>query len=484
MSVVATDPSLNLQRFTGRYYTRNDEGYEAARVGRIWHTRYPARYPAAILMAESEADCVEAVLLAKERGWKIAVRAGGHSFPVWSVQDDGLMVDLGGMKHTTYDAATGIATATPAVKGGDELNAYLRQFDRFFPGGGCPSVGVGGFLLQGGIGWNFRGWGWAAERVVGIDVVTADGKLVHASETENSDLFWAARGMGPGFFGLITRFHLRTRPVSKALSQSLRIYRMEHFPEVLRWLWANQTKFDASVSLYAMSMKPTEPLPDHDGSPVFVVWALTYSDNVEEATAALTPMDEIPLLNKVLQRVDMQPTTMEEQYAFVAAFHPEAKRYRVDSAWVAGDHDEIIKAAHMLVKERPTGDPGHTFFCFKLPRPDAPDMAMSLETDLMVGAYVIYDDPAKDEEYRNWFLEAMNRLNPYSIGQYWGDSDQLNREVKCLTDEAWARVQEIRAVRDPDRRLFPHLAGEGGFRNRNAWEELGQPALGQSEGAL
>ena|SRR5664279_5350192 len=65
----------------------------------------------------------------------------------------------------------------------------------------------------------------------------------------------------------------------------------------------------------------------------------------------------------------------------------------------------------------------------KLPRPDAPDMAMSLETDMIVGAYVIYDDAANDEEYRTWFQEAMNHLNPSTVGQYWGDSYQLNREV-------------------------------------------------------
>src|ERR1700716_1284426 len=88
----------------------------------------------------------------------------------------------------------------------------------FFPSGHCMTVGLGGFLLQGGFGWNSRLWGPACASVTAVDVVTADGALVHADETQNSDLLWAARGAGPGFFGVITRFHLRTQPVARAMT--------------------------------------------------------------------------------------------------------------------------------------------------------------------------------------------------------------------------------------------------------------------------
>ena len=118
------------------------------------------------------------------------------------MRDDALLIDLGAMREMTYDPTTGIATASPAVKGGAELTPFLTAHGRAFTGGHCPSVGLGGFLLQGGQGWNSRKYGWACENVVAIDVVTADGELVHADETENADLLWAARGAGPGFFGV------------------------------------------------------------------------------------------------------------------------------------------------------------------------------------------------------------------------------------------------------------------------------------------
>ena len=142
------------------------------------------------------------------------MRAGGHSWAAWSVRDDALLIDLAGMREMTYDPGTGIATASPAVKGGAELVPFLTSHGRAFPGGHCPSVGIGGFLLQGGQGWNSRKYGWACENVAAIDVVTADGELIRADEEQNSDLLWAARGAGPGFFGVVTRFHLRTYPAA------------------------------------------------------------------------------------------------------------------------------------------------------------------------------------------------------------------------------------------------------------------------------
>ena len=116
------------------------------------------------------------------------------------------------------------------------LAPYLAERGRFFVGGHCPTVGVGGFLLQGGQGWNARGWGWAAEYVEAIDVVTADGELVRADATQNSDLYWAARGAGPGFFGVVTRFHLRTLPAPGHLAQTVQAYALDDFDEVMAWL--------------------------------------------------------------------------------------------------------------------------------------------------------------------------------------------------------------------------------------------------------
>ena len=132
-----------------------------------------------MLAAESEQDVVAGVRLARERGWQVSVRSGGHSWAGWSVRDDALLIDLGDMREHDLDGE--VARRGPAVKGGLELAPFLAERGRLFTGGHCESVGLGGFLLQGGQGWNSRRWGWGCENVLGVDVVTADGELVHAT---------------------------------------------------------------------------------------------------------------------------------------------------------------------------------------------------------------------------------------------------------------------------------------------------------------
>ena len=114
-----------------RLILRGADGYDHARFAHIFNARRPERYPAAVLLAESEDDVVDGVRIARDRGWKAAIRAGGHSFPAWSLRDDALVIDLGGFKEIALDENTGVVSVTPAVSS-RELNAYLSDYGRFF----------------------------------------------------------------------------------------------------------------------------------------------------------------------------------------------------------------------------------------------------------------------------------------------------------------------------------------------------------------
>ena len=203
---------------------------------------------------------------------------------------------------------------------------------------------------------------------------------------------------------------------------------------------------------------------------MFIVAGVALSASRDDALEVLAPLAESPFVGDALFVQHAQPTTIAERFEFAGAIHPPGRRYLVDSAWVDGPPRDIIAAAKQLVAERPSGTRGHAFFDFSLPRSDAPDMAMSLRTDVMLGSYIIYQGEQNDDAYRAWHLAAMKRLEPFTVGQYWGDSDQTQREVKTLTDDAWARLQQIRAKRDPNGLFADYLAGPGGFRNRNSWE--------------
>jgi FAD/FMN-containing dehydrogenase len=446
---LATDMTgmIDSSVFTGRLFLAGDAGFEEAVLGRVFNARRPGRRPAAVLAAASEQDVVAGVRLARAQGWKVAVRAGGHSWAAWSVREEGLLIDLGGLQEIVYDEASGIVSAGPAVKGGDELNPFLATRGRFFNGGHCPSVGIGGFLLQGGMGWNARGWSWAAENVVAIDVVTADGDLVRASAEDNSDLLWAARGAGPGFFGVVTRFHLRTLPLPQALHESVHVYPAALYEPVMTWLYDTHTRVSTDVEIVAIAQTPAEPVEGHTGQ-VLVVTGLALVDTPEAAAAALAPFTSCPVLEQALLRVDAAPTTFADQLVRQRAANPEGLRYVVDNAWVQGPAEVAVPAMRSAFTGLPT-DRTFTIFFSMGPTRQLPDMALSLQTDVYLATYAVYDDPARDGEVRAWLDGVMTELAPVTAGQYLGDFDLATRPATFLGQAQWERLTQIRAKRDP-----------------------------------
>lgn len=129
--------------------------YEQSRVGRVFNAIKPARFPRAVVEATEHSHVVEAVRLANQLGCRVSVRSGGHSWAGWSVRDDAILVDLGGMHEVELDAGLHLVKVSPSTTG-RLLNAVLGQRGLMFAGGHCPDVGLGGFLLQGGMGWNCK----------------------------------------------------------------------------------------------------------------------------------------------------------------------------------------------------------------------------------------------------------------------------------------------------------------------------------------
>jgi FAD/FMN-containing dehydrogenase len=122
-----------------------DEGFEASRVGRVFNHRRPSRFPLAVVQARSEGDIIAAISISKELNCKISVRSGGHSFPVWSVRDRSILIDLSAFNSIDLDEKSGIVKVGPATTAG-ELNQFLSTKGRMFNTGHCPTVGLGGFL--------------------------------------------------------------------------------------------------------------------------------------------------------------------------------------------------------------------------------------------------------------------------------------------------------------------------------------------------
>jgi len=456
---------MDLDEFTGELLLREDSGFDEARVQRIFNRRLTDRQPAAVLRAATEQDVVLGVRLARERGWKVAVRSGGHSWAQWSVRDDALVIDLGALQEISYDDGTGIVSVSPAVQGGAVLAPYLAARGRFFVGGHCPTVGVGGFLLQGGQGWNARGWGWAAEYVEAVDVVTADGELVRADSEQNSDLYWAARGAGPGFFGVVTRFHLRTLPAPAHIAQTVQAFRLDDFDEVMTWLHELHHTVADTVEIVALT-KTDRTLSER---PVLLVTGVALVADEAEADAALAPFRSNPALDRALLVVDAAPTTLEEQRKRQLDDNPEGHRWAVDNAWLTGPADRVVPAMRRAYTTLPN-DKAFTIWFSMAPLRQLPDMAFSMQSEIYLASYVLWEDPSYDEANEQWLREVMADLEPVTVGQYLGDGDLSRRQVSFMADTNWARLQQIRAERDPDGRFVGYLGGPAGAVNANHWE--------------
>lgn len=177
-------------------------------------------------------------------GLKVSARGGGHSYTSLGLggENDHLVVDLTHMNSISVDTNTYIATVEAGARLGDVARKLFDNGGRAISHGSCPAVGLSGHILHGGYGWTSHNYGLALDWMVGANVVLANGLHVHASQTENSDLFWALRGAGSNF-GIVTSYELNTFP-APAVSIPFKVS--------LDWQTENQ-KIDGVTALVAFA---------------------------------------------------------------------------------------------------------------------------------------------------------------------------------------------------------------------------------------
>ncbi len=188
----------------GELLTPTDRAYDEAR--KLWNGMIDKR-PAAIVRCAGTADVINAVKFARKNDLAVSVRGGGHNVAGKALRDGAVAIDLSPMKGVRVDPKANTARAQGGVTWG-EFDRETVAFDRVSTGGTVSNVGIAGLTLGGGIGWLMRKYGLACDNLVSVDIVTADGKFLTASESENADLFWAVRG-GGGNFGVVTSFEYR-----------------------------------------------------------------------------------------------------------------------------------------------------------------------------------------------------------------------------------------------------------------------------------
>jgi FAD/FMN-containing dehydrogenase len=240
----------------GELLLPGDDGYIEAKA--LWNGAHDSRMPAAVASCTGVADVIAALGFARAHDLEVAVRGGGHSVAGFSTVDGGMLIDLSPMRSVRIDPTARIAYVGPGAVWGD-VDHEAQQFGLATTGGLVSTTGVAGFTLGGGIGWLMRQYGLACDNLVGADVVTADGRLVHASPNENADLFWGLRG-GGGNFGIVTSFELALHPVGPEIYAGPLFLPGDAAGDLLRFYrdWA-PTAPDAITT--AVSLATAPPLP-------------------------------------------------------------------------------------------------------------------------------------------------------------------------------------------------------------------------------
>ena len=443
--------------FEGPVVWRGEPGYEQLRQEMVWNALKPDRYPEAIVRAAGDQDVVAVVGLARSRDLQVAMRAGGHSWIGSPLRDDTILIDLSTRRSMEVDEASATAIVEPAVTSA-EVASLLARHDLAFPVGHCGSVGMGGYLLSGGLGWNSGAWGPACASVIAVDVVTPDGELVHATNDENAELLWAARGAGPGFPGVVVRFHLALQPLPGAITTTTHVYDLADLDEVAPWASGVAAGLPSTVEMTVLLTEAGQDLPGDWARKAAVVTATSFAETAIAGRADLVPFGTSPLRHRALVVRELEPSPYGVLFRNFGGRWREGCRFASDNLWTEGDLTDALLALRPALLEAPSP----SSFAFASMSPEVaddapevalPDMAFSMYARTFAAAYAMWDDPKADGANLTWLPAAVATLEHEATGHYVGEADlraAATRAPRSFTDASWARLQDLRRRIDPD----------------------------------
>jgi FAD/FMN-containing dehydrogenase len=264
--------------FTGTIVEPGDAGYDE---GRNVHNALIDRRPALIARCRTASDIADAVTFAREEGLDICVRGGGHNVAGRAVADGALMVSLADMKGIHVDPAARTVRAQPGLNW-REFNRECAAHGLAVTGGAISTTGIAGLTLGGGLGWGMAKWGLAADNVVAVELVTADGAIVNVTEDSDPDLFWGLRG-GGGNFGIAASFEYRLHEQTM-ITGGLIAHPFEAAPQLLRWYRDAIADAPDELTVFAVIAHA----PDGSGLKIAAM-AVFHTGSEEEAERDLAP---------------------------------------------------------------------------------------------------------------------------------------------------------------------------------------------------
>ncbi|MEE8576236.1 MAG: FAD-binding oxidoreductase [candidate division Zixibacteria bacterium] len=432
----------------GDLLLEGDLGYDDARS--IWNAMID-RKPALIVRCRGAADVCTAVKFAAMHNLLTSIHGAGHNIAGNAVCDHGLMIDLSEMSEVRVDTTTRRAHVEPGATLGD-ADHETQAFGLAIPTGINSTTGIAGLTLGGGFGWLSRKYGMTVDALRAADVVTADGNLVHASEIEHPDLFWAIRG-GGGNFGVVTRFEFEIFPVGPEVLAGLVVFSHNEAKTVLK----NYRKYVAGLgdetSVWAVLRQapPLPFLPESVHGTNVLVMAICHIGDHKEGEEILKP---IRSFGKVLgEHVGVQ-SFKGWQRAFDPLLTPGARNYWKSHNFLQME-DNLIDIVADYAGKLPSAECEIFFAALGGAVNRVPSDATAYshrDANFVLNVHGRWENAADDRKCIGWARDFFKASEPYATGGVYINfmtADETER-VGAAFGSSYDRLAEVKAKYDPD----------------------------------
>jgi FAD/FMN-containing dehydrogenase len=424
-----------------------EAGYDEART--IWNAMIDRR-PAAVVRCAGAADVIGAVRFARDHDLLLAVRGGGHNIAGNAVCEGGLVIDLSPMKSVRVDPAKRTARVEPGATLG-EFDKEAQAFGLATPVGINSTTGIAGLTLGGGFGWISRKYGLSVDNLLSADVVTASGDLLHASEAENPDLFWAIRG-GSGNFGVVTSFEFRLHPVGPEVLSGLIVHPYSEAAQLFDGYRRFVAEAPDELTAWVVLRKapPLPFLPEHWHGKEIMLFALCYAGDMAAGEKAMAPLRA---LGEPIADVVSPHSFVGWQAAFDPLLTPGARNY-----WKSHDFARINDAAVEAIVE----------YASKLPTPECEIFVAHLggavnrvardatayphrDAEFVLNVHTRWHEGAQDAKCVQWARDFFNKTAPHATGGVYVNfmpDDEADRTMGAYGVN-YERLAAIKAKYDP-----------------------------------
>jgi FAD/FMN-containing dehydrogenase len=445
--------------FKGEAVRPGDPGYAEAR--KIPNARWNDKHPALIARCTDIDDVAAAVSYANENDVDIAIRSGGHGIDGFCMPDGALVLDMSPMKGIEVDPEKKTARIEAGVLLG-EMDHATQEHGLVVPAGTVSETGAAGLILGGGIGYHTRRFGLTGDHLIEVEGVTADGRKIKASESENPELFWGLKGAGHNLI-VATAFTLGCVEVGPDVASGLIIYPIEEAVPILGKIDEAMAAAPRELTIYPVVL-PAPPLPGLPeqmiGAPIFVLIAV-YTGELDKLDDALGPVAGLgtPLANMV------GPSKWVEANSILDVLAPPDRRQHSRGGYLGGLTEEIAAAVVERVKAAPDPTGAGPSCAVAFPQLGGAlfdrdeDSAAYSRTDAEWLWEVLgqWDPPEKDDEYIGWVDGTMDAIDPFALSNAYVNlsTDRGAEWLKNLygSDEKWERIVALKREWDPDNRL-------------------------------